>query len=76
MMGDVVSLDTGGIRDGIKVDSDQVLEAAVGKLRSVAVVGIEHDGTLFVAASDGAAESHFLFARAGDFLIRNEVARS
>lgn len=75
MSGEVVKLEVVGVGDGAKIDCNGVLEAAVGKLRSVAIVGIEEDGSLYLAASDGAAESHFLFARAADFLIRNETVR-
>lgn len=40
-----------------KLDPDQVLTAAVGKLKSVLIIGEEHDGTAYYAGSERGAEN-------------------
>lgn len=46
------------------VSTHRVLAAAVGKLTSVVVIGIENDGSLYLAASDRLTHSLYLAERA------------
>ncbi|MFN3858124.1 MAG: hypothetical protein ACK4RV_10260 [Caulobacter sp.] len=52
-----------------RVEPDAVLAAPAGKLRDVVVIGYEPDGSLYVAASGGAAESLWLLEMAKRFLL-------
>jgi hypothetical protein len=50
VMGDVVKL---GCVTRLPIPPDDVLEAAVGKLRYVLVLGFGKDGEMYTASSDG-----------------------
>jgi hypothetical protein len=75
-MADVVPLRVGLVGDGAKVDCDNVLTAAQGQLRTVLVIGERPDGELYVAGSDGVADSVLLMERAKHWFIENTVLRS
>lgn len=55
-MSNVVSFNPGIVGDGAKIDPETVLDAAKGKLSAVVVIGIEHNGHLYCASSDGRPE--------------------
>lgn len=64
------------VGDGARVSCDDVLNSAVGKLDQVAVIGLDADGDVYIAGSDGSAETVFLMERAKLFLLQYEVGRS
>jgi hypothetical protein len=63
------------VGDGASVAVDDVLSRAVGKLTCVTVIGVTTEGALYVAGSDGAADSVFLMERAKAMLVDCEVMR-
>lgn len=63
------------VGDGIKVDCEAVLANVPRPLREVVVIGIDEDGELFLASSEGVPTAVFLMERAKAFLVQNEVLR-
>lgn len=49
-MGELKVLD---ILTSMDVDVDRVLNSAIGKLKSIIIIGEEHDGTKYFASSSG-----------------------
>lgn len=73
MTDNVVQLAPDVIGDGMALDANLVLEAAVGELDRVVVVGIHTDGSLYVASSHG-AETLELVAQAQRHLLDRSAA--
>jgi hypothetical protein len=48
------------VGDGIKIDCDQILTAALGRLENVVIIGTEKDGSPYTASSDGLGETILL----------------
>ncbi len=76
MTAEIVSLNPGLVGDGYKIASDDVLTAAIGKLSRLVLVGEDADGELYIAGTDGAADSTFLMERAKLTLVQSMVLRS
>lgn len=68
-MSNVVSLPIGSVGDGVRVEPDDVLSAAIGNARSVVVVFEDNAGELRVSSSDGAPEALMLMERAKKRLV-------
>jgi hypothetical protein len=73
---EIVPLRPGLIGDGLRVEPDDVLDAARGKLPVVVVCGLDRNGELYLASSDGAEKAYFLMERAKFWLLDHRVARS
>ena len=69
----VVTLNT-EIGEGVALPADRVLEAAVGELDTVIVIGTAKDGSLYVASSEGAADSFATIALAQRWLLAQTAA--
>ena len=59
----------GMVGDGAVVPVDDVLTSAIGKLRQVVVLGFAPDGEIYIASSDGVAESNLLIDLAKHTII-------
>lgn len=68
-MTNIVELRPGIVGDNAKIEPDMVLKAGLGKLLVAVVVGVENDGSLYLASSDGRPEVIALFERAKAKLI-------
>lgn len=55
-MTNVVEFKPGIVGDAVKITPDTVLDAAMGKLSVAVVLGIDHDGGIYCASSDGRPE--------------------
>jgi len=55
-MTNVVEFRPGIVGDAVKIAPDTVLESALGKLSVAVVLGIDHDGDIYCASSDGRPE--------------------
>lgn len=75
MSAEVIEFKPGALGEGGKVPCDNVLSAALDKLDVVVVVGLDKDGELYVAGSDGSMMTVFLMERAKLLLVQNEVVR-
>lgn len=75
MGAEVIEFQPGALGEGAKVACDSVLSHALEKLDVVVVVGLDKDGDLYVAGSDGSMTSVFLMERAKLMLVQNEVVR-
>lgn len=76
MTAEVVNLHPGPVGDGFKVSPDDILNCAKGKLTNLVLVGIQEDGELYIAGSEGAPQSCFLMERAKSVLVENLVYRA
>lgn len=63
-----------GIGPGVELDANLVLEAAVGEVDHVVVVGVAKDGSLYVA-STGGAENALAFMALAERHLLNEAAK-
>lgn len=63
-----------GLGEGVSLSPDKVLEAAVGQMQTAIVIGTAADGSLYVASSEGAADTFAMLALASRWMIR-ETAR-
>lgn len=61
--------------DGFHIEADAVLEASKGQLVQLVLVGIDLDGELFMAGTDGSAESVFLMERAKARFVEFDCVR-
>lgn len=61
--------------DGFHMEADDVLNGAVGRLRQCFIVGISEDGEIYMAGTDGCAESVFLMERAKALMIESDYGR-
>lgn len=61
--------------DGFHMEADDVLNGAVGRLRQCFVVGTDEDGEIYMAGTDGCAESVFLMERAKALMIESDYGR-
>lgn len=75
MSAEVIEFSPGALGEGAKVACDAVPSHAIEKLDVVVVVGLDKDGDLYVAGSDGSMTSVFLMERAKLLLVQNEVIR-
>lgn len=57
------------VGDGITLDPDTVLAAAMGNLDAVAIAGLAADGSIYVATSCGASEAIVMIERAKMVLV-------
>jgi hypothetical protein len=69
MTAEVVKLITREIDAELRVEPKAVLEAAQGRLETVVVAGIDANGKLYLAASDGAEKAYFIMERAKHYLL-------
>lgn len=76
MSAEIVELRPGAVGDAYKVSPEDVLNAALGKLVTVAVVGWDERGEMYVAGSDGAETTFFLLALANKYLLDHRVERT
>ncbi len=63
-MADIVNFRPDLHGDGAVIDTDAVLNGAVGRLAEAVVIGIAHDGSLYLAASHGRPNVNMLLDRA------------
>lgn len=59
----VIHLNVDEIGDGVVVSPDQVLRSAIGNLDMVVVIGLELDGSVYIASSHGAADAMLMIER-------------
>lgn len=76
-MGEVVSFNGGPVGDGIKVPIDGVIDGArEAGLTSIVVIGYAPNGEMYLAASDGGAESLVLLKIAERMIIDGYVGEA
>jgi hypothetical protein len=59
----VVPLRVVEIGEGVHLQPDKVLSAALGKLDEVVVIGLTEDGEPFIASSEGVAKALWLIEK-------------
>lgn len=75
MSAEIVELRPGLVGEGARIEPDDVLDGAKDKLAIAVVVGLDRDGELFLASSDGAERAYFLMERAKFWLLDHRVPR-
>ncbi|WP_062233203.1 hypothetical protein [Aureimonas sp. N4] len=70
-MTNVVSMGDRVVGDAFSISPDRVLQEAAGKLLSCVIVGMDEDGALYVASSEGRANAAFLMQRGIADLIQS-----
>jgi hypothetical protein len=76
MSADVVPLRPGYVGDQFRIEPDEVLRAAEDKMATVVVLGLDRNGELYLASSDGAERAYFLMERAKLWLLDHQTVRS
>ena len=71
-MDNVIRLVPKAIGDGVRVDCDAVLAGAVGKLEECIVIGVEKNGDLYIAGTDGLRDTIYLMELAKSVLLTVE----
>lgn len=69
-MTNVVNLKGQDVGENFTVSPDAVLEGAKDQLAEVVVVGIQHDGTIFLAGSKGSMNTLWLLEAGKHVLMR------
>lgn len=68
-MADIHKLSVVTVGDGAHIESDAVLKAALGKLQNAAVIGWDHEGSLYFASTDGGPDTLWLLEQARKELL-------
>lgn len=75
MTAEIVKLTPEAIGDGIQLQPDEILKGALGNLHDACViVGLQEDGSLYVAGTGSVAESNFLLDQAKAFFVRHALS--
>jgi hypothetical protein len=76
MSAEIVHLHPGAVGESFRIEPDQVLDAAKDKMATVVVLGLDRNGELYLASSDGAERAYFLMERAKLWLLDHNTVRS
>lgn len=74
MTATVLNLNGENVGENYNVTPDIVLEGAKGALVEVVVVGVEKDGTIFLAGSKGSMHTLWLLEAGKHVLMRDELS--
>ena len=58
--------------DGLHIEADKILNAALGKYIAVVLVGVDEEDALHVHGTDGAAQTNWLLDLAKGVLINGQ----
>lgn len=68
-MKNIIKLVPDLVGEGYKIDCDQILDEAKGKLSECIVIGIDEDGDIYVAASHNSGSANMLLDCGKRFLV-------